>query len=184
MKKLFIISALAILSCKERPRKEAADFSVQQSGNAVYENEQKSADEAQKWLTVHVENYFAGDLGKLDKMMQDITTKDYYDYKSDAMNVDMDVNGSFTQKEFEQKWKDKFDTSKAGINIGFLISGQDWDTVKLTQCKLISQTADSFMFDVVLTDQPNKVSYPVKVKLVKENTGFLIADVLQENPEI
>ena len=37
--------------------------------------------------------------------MKDMTTKDYYDYKSDAMNVDMDVDGSLTQKEFEQNGK-------------------------------------------------------------------------------
>jgi hypothetical protein len=45
--------------------------------------------------------------------------------KEDAMNVDMDVDGSLTEKEFEDKWKGKFDTSKAGIGIGFLITGQD-----------------------------------------------------------
>ena len=52
-------------------------------------------------------------------MMKDMTTKDYYEYKGDAMNVDMDVDGSLTQKEFEEKWKGKFDTSKAGIGTGF-----------------------------------------------------------------
>lgn len=70
-------------------------------------------------MELHIQNYFAGDLGKLDQMMKDMTTKDYYEYKGDAMNVDMDVDGSLTQKEFEEKWKGKFDTSKAGIGTGF-----------------------------------------------------------------
>jgi hypothetical protein len=76
-KKIFIIGALAILSCKERPKKETAEISVQQSGSAVYDDEKKEADEAHNWLETHIENYFAGDLANLDKMMKHMTTKDY-----------------------------------------------------------------------------------------------------------
>lgn len=47
----------------------------------------------------------AGDLGKLDQMMKDMTTKDYYEYKGDAMNVDMDVDGSLTQKNLKRNGK-------------------------------------------------------------------------------
>ncbi|MDR2228906.1 MAG: hypothetical protein LBE39_05505 [Flavobacteriaceae bacterium] len=180
-KKIFIIGALAILSCKERPKKETAEISVQQSGSAVYDDEKKETDEAHNWLETHIENYFAGDLGNLDKMMKDMTTKDYYDYKSDAMNVDMDVDGSLTKKEFEQKWKAKFDTSKAGVGIGFLITGQDWDSIKVVKCQLISQKGEEFLFDVILSDASHQLSYPIKVKVIKENNEFLIADVLQED---
>lgn len=37
--------------------------------------------------------------------MKDMTTKDYYDYKSDAMNVDMDVDGSLTKKNLNKNGK-------------------------------------------------------------------------------
>ena len=97
------------------------------------------------------------------------------------MNVDMDVDGSLTKKEFEQKWKAKFDTSKAGVGPGFLITGQDWDSIKVVKCQLISQKGEEFLFDVILSDASHQLSYPIKVKVIKENNEFLIADVLQED---
>ncbi|MCT3805917.1 hypothetical protein CMU59_07400 [Elizabethkingia anophelis] len=181
MKKIFIIGVLAIFSCKESPKKEIVEVNVQQSGSPVYDDEKKEGDEAQKWLELHIQNYFAGDLGKLDQMMKDMTTKDYYEYKGDAMNVDMDVDGSLTQKEFEEKWKGKFDTSKAGIGTGFLITGQDWDTIKITKCKLLSQKENEFVFDVVLSDNSHQLNYPITVKVIKKDHQFFIADVLQED---
>jgi hypothetical protein len=62
--------------------------------------------------------YFKADMDQ-QKIMQDITTKNYYEYKTDATNVDMDVDGSLSLKDFQQKWGNKYNTKYAGINTGF-----------------------------------------------------------------
>lgn len=186
MKRMMIASLFLIIGCKEE-KKEAV---VNQPETEVKENvvqetkpQENESEEAKKWLEKNIEDYFKSDLGNLDKNMQKMTTKDYYDYKVDAMNVDMDVDGSLTEKEFNDKWKGKFDTKKAGVGIGFLISGQDWDKIETTKCHLISETENSYLFDVVLTDKSMKEVYPIKIKVIKENGSFLIADVLQDVPE-
>lgn len=186
MKRTMIASLFLIIGCKEekreslviQPESEVKENVVQETKPQVNESE-----EAKKWLEKSIEDYFKSDLGNLDKNMQKMTTKDYYDYKEDAMNVDMDVDGSLTEKEFNDKWKGKFDTKKAGIGVGFLIAGQDWSAIEVTRCQLISENTDSYLFDVVLTDKEPKEKYPIKVKVIKENGSFLIADVLQDVPE-
>ena len=112
-----------------------------------------------------------------------ITTKDYFDYKTDATNVDLDVDGSLTEKEFQDKWKSKFDTSKAGIGIGFLISAQDWNNIEVESCDLKSSSKDEYIFNVMLRDDGFKATYPSVIKVIKENGSFLIADVLQDEPK-
>lgn len=186
MKRMMIASLFLIIGCKEE-RKEAA---VTQTDPEVKENvvpetkpQENESEEAKKWLEKNIEDYFKSDLGNLDKNMQKMTTKDYYDYKTDAMNVDMDVDGSLTEQEFKDKWKGKFDTKKAGVGVGFLIAGQDWDKVQVTKCELISENENNYLFDVILNDKALKAVYPVKVRLSKENNSFLIADVLQDTPE-
>ena len=115
----------------------------------------------------------------MDSAMQNITTKDYYEYKTDATNVEMDTEGSLTEKEFEQKWKSKFNIEKAGTGVGFLISGQDWNEIKVSKCNFISQDGNTYLFDVILEDKEYKTEYPIQVIVVKEKEGFRIADVLQ-----
>ena len=112
-----------------------------------------------------------------------MTTKDYYDYKTDATNVDLDIDGSLTEKEFKDKWKNKFNTDKAGIGIGFLIPAQDWNKIEVESCELKSSSKDEYTFNVVLKDEGFKAEYPSVIKVVKENKGFLIADVLQDEPK-
>lgn len=186
MKRMMIASLFLIIGCKE----EKKDAAVAQPEPEVKENvvqetkpQVNEAEEAKKWLEKSIEDYFKSDLGNLDKNMQKITTKEYYDYKGDAMGVDMDVDGSLTEKEFNDKWKGKFDTKKAGVGVGFLIAGQDWDKVQVTKCELISENENNYLFDVVLNDKELKAVYPVKVRVSKENNSFLIADVLQDTPE-
>lgn len=172
-----------IIACKEEKKETGMHSETQTKENVVLETKVNESEEAKKWLEKNIEDYFKADPGSEEKKMQKITTSDYFDYKTDAMNVDLDVDGSLTEKEFQDKWKAKFDTRKAGINVGFLISGQDWAEIEVSQCRLMSENGNNFMFDVVLTDKEFKAEYPVKVKVIKENGNFLIADVLQEVPE-
>lgn len=179
MKKTIIASLFLIVACKQENKDKSVQTEPQVKENVVVENKSTDSEEAKNWLEKNIEEYFKEDLGNEEKNMQKITTRDYFDYKTDAMNVDLDVDGSLTEKEFQDKWKDKFDTSKAGTGVGFLITGQDWNEIKVTKCQLISESDNSYLFYVILTDKELKAEYPVKVKVIKENSSFLIADVVQ-----
>ncbi|GEN65589.1 hypothetical protein [Chryseobacterium rhizosphaerae] len=185
MKRTIIAFLFLIIGCKEEKKEITAQTEPKVKEEVVQEAKPQvnESGEAQKWLEKSIEDYFKADIGNEEKAMRKITTKDYFDYKTDAMNVDMDVDGSLTEKEFEDKWKTKFNTKQAGIGVGFLISGQDWTGIKVAKCQLISENGNSFMFDVILSDKETKAEYPIKVKVSKENVSFLIADVLQEIPK-
>ncbi|MGG5210376.1 hypothetical protein ACQWU4_15740 [Chryseobacterium sp. MIQD13] len=190
MKRMIIASLFLITACKEEkkePQIQTPKESSQKIEAGMAENKPDESGEAKKWLEKSIENYFKSDLGNLDKEMQKITTKDYYEYKTDATNVDMDVDGSLTLKEFQNKWKNKFDVRKAGINSGFLITGQDWEEIKVSKCEqvlksvpLLKSEPVVFLFDVILSDEKLKSKYPVEIEVVKENDSFLIANVSQE----
>ena len=140
------------------------------------------ANEAREWLMKNITNYFATEeLGSLDSFMQKMTTAEYYEYKNDATNVDLEIDGSLTETQFHEKWKNKFDTSKAGIGTGFLISGQDWDKIEFEKCDLISTTEKGFLFDVILKDETFQLKYPSKILVVHLGDGYKIADVIGEH---
>ncbi|WP_079241065.1 hypothetical protein [Chryseobacterium indologenes] len=180
MTRTIIASLFLIIACKEE-KKEIKTQQIQEK--VVLHNEPNEADEAQKWLKTSIVNYFKADIGNEEKNMQKMTTKDYFDYKTDATNVDLDVDGSLTDKEFQDKWKSKFDTNKAGVGIGFLISAQDWNNIEVESCDLKSSSKNEYIFNVVLRDDGFKAQYPSVIKVIKENGSFLIADVLQDEPK-
>lgn len=178
--KLIILSSLFLMiACKEKETEKGSEYKAPTIENPVSENKPNEAEDAKKWLTESIEKFFKTDLSTMDSAMQNITTKDYYEYKTDATNVEMDTEGSLTEKEFEQKWKSKFNIQKAGTGVGFLISGQDWNEIKVSKCNFISQDGNTYLFDVILEDKEYKTEYPIQVKVVKEKEGFRIADVLQ-----
>jgi len=184
MKRTIIASLFFIIACKEEKKEIKTDAKPQQTEEkVVLNNESSEAEDAKKWLEKSIVDYFKADIGSEEKNMQKITTKDYFEYKTDAMNVDMDVDGSLTEKEFQDKWKSKFDTNKAGIGVGFLITAQDWDKIEVGSCDLKSTSKDEYIFNVVLTDNSFKAKYPSVIKVVKQNGSFLIADVLQDEPK-
>lgn len=180
MKKIIITSLLLMMMCCKEEKKETIVSAIDiPKEKVVSEGKSNESEDAKKWLVESIEKFFKTDLSTMDKAMEEITTKDYYEYKTDATNVDMDVDGSLTLKEFQNKWKSKFDTEKAGTGVGFLISGQDWNEIKVTKCLLLSQHENTYVFDVLLTDKQYKEEYPVQVKVIQEKDGFRIADVLQ-----
>lgn len=184
MKRTIIASLLLIMSCKEEKKEVKTDARPQQTEEkVVLNNEANEAEDAKKWLEKSIVDYFKADIGSEEKNMQQITTKDYFEYKTDAMNVDLDVEGSLTDKEFQDKWKSKFDISKAGVGAGFLITAQDWAEIEVESCDLKRSSKDEYLFNVVLTDKNFKAEYPSVIKVVKENGSFLIADLWQDEPK-
>ncbi|ASE60364.1 hypothetical protein [Chryseobacterium indologenes] len=186
MKRMIIASLFSIIACKEEKKENITQSRPQVKEEVVQEakSQANGSEEAKKWLQKNIEDYFKADLVAQEKVMQKITTKEYFDYKTDATNVDLDVDGSLTEKEFEDKWKKKFDIKKAGTGVGFLISGQDWDEIKVSECKLLESKKNDFLFDVVLADEKMKAKYPIKVKVIKNKDSFVIADVWQEESKL
>ncbi|MGU3373981.1 hypothetical protein [Chryseobacterium sp. M5A1_1a] len=185
MKRIMIASMLLMIACKKEKKEVVVQAEPQVKENVTEEAKVDSpanqSEEAKKWLEKSIISYFKADLGNLDKEMKKMTTKDYYDYKTDAMNVDMDVDGSLTEKEFQDKWKDKFQTKYAGINTGFLISAQDWINIEVRKCELDAISGDdAFVFDVELMDEGVKATFDRKIGVVKKGNKFLIADVLEK----
>lgn len=181
MRYILIVTLFVFLaSCKD-PNKKPATL-ASESKNVV---EQTSAsknskqEEARRWLIQNIEQYFAPEQESHLDFMKKITTSEYFDYKMDAMNVDMGADGSMSEKAFHEKWKSRFDTQKAGIQSGFLISGQDWDKIKVTQCKLRSDSA-GYLFDVLLDDKGFNSKYAIDVLVKADNGNFLIADVREK----
>ncbi len=183
---MIIASLFSIIACKEEKKENITQSRPQVKEEVVQEakSQANESEEAKKWLQKNIEDYFKADLVAQEKVMQKITTKEYFDYKTDATNVDLDVDGSLTEKEFEDKWKKKFDIKKAGTGVGFLISGQDWDEIKVSECKLLESKKNDFLFDVVLADEKMKAKYPIKVKVIKNKDSFVIADVWQEESKL
>lgn len=130
---------------------------------------------AKKWLTRAIDQYFQQELPE----MKPITTAKYYEYKTDATNVGMDTDGSLTEKQFRDKWKESFNTDKAGIGEGFLISGQDWSKIEIQKCELQSHNQNKYFFDVILNDPGFKEKYSRTIVVEDTGNGFLIADILE-----
>jgi hypothetical protein len=131
---------------------------------------------ARKWLIESIEENFKTTEGLIDS----ICTKDYATYKSDAIGVEYD--GGMTQKAFEKKWKSKFNAKLAGIGTGFLISGQDWNKIKVKSCKVSDKKMhDGYLFETVIEDvgATSKTIYKRDIQVIHSGKFFLIADVLE-----
>ncbi len=178
MNKILVSALLIIISCGKTEKIVLETEPKDPIHKTLVDQNESQA--ARIWLEKSIKNYFNGNLGGLNHTMEEITTKEYYEYKTDATNVDMDVDGSLTEKEFHEKWKNQFNTKKAGIGVGFLISGQDWNKIEISKCRLISKGKNNFLFDVKLTDREYEAEYPIQVKVVKVKNQFFIADVLQD----
>ncbi|MFN5417195.1 MAG: hypothetical protein ACK5B9_09075 [Flavobacteriia bacterium] len=136
----------------------------------------ENAASAKSWLVDAIETTFKEKEGD----NPEIFTKNYYAYKSDAIGVGYD--GGMDENVFTAKWKKDFDCKFSGMGTGFLISGQDWSTIKVTKCNLISSEKDEdFIFDVIIHDDEANFDYKRKIDVRSEKEQFLIQDVLEFN---
>jgi len=180
IKYVIVASLFLIMGCKD-VKKTNENINNPSTENKEVNNVKGEAEAAQNWLKSSIINYFKADMDQ-QKIMQDITTKNYYEYKTDATNVDMDVDGSLSLKEFQQKWGNKYNTKYAGINTGFLISAQDWTNIEVKKCELDAISGDeAFVFDVELVDDGSKEVFKRKIGVVKKDNKFLIADVIEKD---
>jgi len=178
MKNVIIISLLLIISCSETKKEEIKINNLPKE--SVVENNSKDTAEAKNWLVKSIESYFDADISNQENIMQNITTKDYYEFKTDATNVDLDIDGSLTLKEFQQKWKNKFNTENVALNTGFLISAQDWTKIEVKKCDLNASLEKDFSFYVELQDIESKEVFKRIIKVTKIKNNFFIGNVLEK----
>ena len=171
MKKIYILLIAIIVSCQKHQDKTVTE-------NIVTENKTNKTEKAKSWLIETIEKNLNKDFYK----MEDFTTKEYAKYKSDAMNIDFDVDGSLTKDEFVKKWKNKFDVRFAGIENGFLISRQDNGKIKVTSCiSLKSNNQNEYIFQTVISDVDFKIENKRDIKVIENGNSFLISDVKEYN---
>jgi hypothetical protein len=175
MNKIYLLIALlSLASCQNKEKK--VDVEVN-SDSVITDNkvaEMSESDLAQNWLIESIETNFNTAEGLIDS----ICTKDYATYKSDAIGVEYD--GGMTLKAFEKKWKYKFDVKHAGVGTGFLISGQDWENIKVAKCELSPiKLKEGYLFETIIEDSPSKTTYKRDIKVIKSGNSFLISDVLE-----
>lgn len=128
---------------------------------------------AQKWLTESIEKAF------VTNDFDEIFTKEYSEYKQEAISVAYETDKSLTEQQFTTKWKDKFDIRHAGIGNGFIISGQDWSKIKVTKCELLSKTDNSYIFKVLVEDigEGYEAKYNRDITVIEQQNSFLISDI-------
>ena len=175
MNKIYLLIALlSFASCQNKTKKIEVEVNSDSISTGVKVVEKSESDLAKKWLIESIETNFKTAEGLIDS----ICTKDYATYKSDAIGLEYD--GGMTQQAFEKKWKDKFDVKHVGIGTGFLISGQDWETIKVAKCELSPlKLKEGYLFETMIEDLPSKTIYKRDIKVIKSGESFLIADVLE-----
>ena len=141
---------------------------------------------AKIWLVSGIEEYLNKQNGLQENTNEEaegntksIFTKKYEEYKSDAINIDLDTDGSLTLQEFQKKWKNDFDCKYVGYDSGFLVGAQDWGLIKVTQCDYKTTEKGQLIFSVIISDTENKLNYPRDIKVIPSGKSFLISDVLE-----
>ena len=132
---------------------------------------------AKKWLTDNIEQFFSN-FDKLEGDYSKICTKEYFNYKTDATNVEMGDDG-MTKAKFEKKWPNRT-TGLAGIGAGFMVSAQDFGKIKVTKCEFLNRTlTGGYFFGAVIEDIQFKLKYKREIVVVQNKGAFLIDDVLE-----
>ncbi len=197
----FLFPAIMLISCKGQHKNEQNMMSSKDTGShdsishsqpVVAPNKLDKADlnianKAKEWLIYNVEHDLNGANGNAENSNEEaeqdkksIYTKQYDEYKNDAMNVDLDEG--LSQEQFYDKWKDKYNPKFAGIGTGLLIAGQDdgnYGLIKVTHCDLKNKLAEGFVFNVVIEDLDAKKKYNRDIKVIPSADTFLIDDVME-----
>jgi len=181
MRLLYTIAVIALFSCQTNTKsstKEADEKSIDSISlrNDVIEKELDTV-VAKNWLTKSILDFFDG----TNSDMQKITTPQYYEFKMDAMNVDLETEGSLSAVEFRNKWQDKYDLNIHPTQTGFLISGQDWGTIKIghISVKNVNNSYKSITFSTLIRDKELEIDYNRDIIVVENESKYLIADVLE-----
>ncbi|MBC7885237.1 MAG: hypothetical protein H7X99_07165 [Saprospiraceae bacterium] len=178
---IHLISVIFLFSCQNKPQPTSGNQVVTTivdspaAHSEMYDDESSiDTEDAVTWLTEVIETHFNEGVYP----MEDICTPKYYEYKMDAIQVGYD--GGMNEEVFNKKWSSDFDIEHAGRGTGFLISGQDWGTLKVTKCTPISDGKKGFlMLNVTIEDKELKSTYHRDIKIVPVGKAYLIDDVVE-----
>jgi hypothetical protein len=170
---LFILSLSACNNTNDSPIKN------NNSDNIISEND-IAIDEGKNWLKENVESYFNND-EKFMKGFSSLCTKQYFEFKQDAINIDLD--GGMSEGAFKTKWGRRY-SKYAGIGDGFMIAGNDYGKIELTKIEFKNRTEmGGLLYDVLIIDTVFKSKFQRQIILLKENKQFSIDDVLEISNE-
>ncbi len=180
----FLFVLFVVFSCTKSQNDTIDTLAIQDSLRLDSINNVKKlmSEDAKAWLIKSIENEFADPLFEdknQDKKKVSIYTKNYEEYKTDAISIDYD--GGMTEEAFKKKWTGKYDSKYAGMGTGFLISSQDWVKISITNCTLKGDmsTDSTMVFDVIIEDKEAKAKYKRDIKVIKSGNSYLIDDVLE-----
>lgn len=129
-----------------------------------------------EWLKKNIESFFNND-HNFTKGFSYLCTKQYFEFKTDAANIDFD--GGMTEPEFKSKWGRRY-SQYAGMREGFMIAGTDFGNIKVAKCAFRNKTEmKNFLYDVLIVDKTFNSKFTRQVVLVKYGDSFLIDDVLE-----
>lgn len=181
MRYTFTLLFYFLLSCQQNNGKATKISKNNEEIHSLSNNEptavELDSNVAKSWLVEAIRKHFQD----TSTTMQQITTPEYYEFKMDAMNVDLDIEGSLTAEEFKKKWLKKYDPNTHPMHIGFLIPGQDWGKIIVHEIALkkINKDKGSLAFSIIIRDEELKVDYDRDIIVIENDGQFLIADVLE-----
>lgn len=129
-----------------------------------------------EWLKKNIESFFNNE-NNFMKGLSYLCTKQYTEFKTDAINIDLD--GGMTEPEFKSKWGRRY-SQYAGIGEGFMIAGTDFGKIEVAKCQFRNMTEmKNFVYDVLIIDKTFNSKFIRQVVLVRNRSSFLIDDVLE-----
>ena len=128
-----------------------------------------------KWLIKVITDYVnSDDLKVTNENLRSALTDDYYNYKLEAITLEY---SEMTEKEFQEKWKAKYDTKYVGSG-GFFTSIMDNGDVEISDCKQLESLGDTAqIFHTVVHDLRWKTDYKLDIKVILKDNKLLIDDI-------
>lgn len=179
MRTFYIISACFLFACQQPTKsadsKNISNYSDNKSLQTNFQKDEFDTIAAKDWLEKAIIEHFDG----TNSDMKEITIPEYYEFKMDAMNVNLDTEGSLTKDEFKKKWQKIYKPNVHPLHVGFLISGQDWGNISVQESivKNVDKTNKTIIFRTVIRDDEFRISYNRDIVIIQNEQQYLIADV-------
>lgn len=199
MKKTLIIVIIPFLfSCQEKEKKTEIHLKPIESTGKEIETiildsinnqakldsieKQMNLDEdvsrGKKWLKTNIESAFNSD-DDYNKILA-IFTKQYSEFKSDAINVHYDTEDSLTPEQFKKKWEKIYNLQLTN-NYSILIGLDDYEKVIVKSIVPTKTVENGFWYKITLLETSFNETIEREVRIVKVRNSFLIDEVLERD---
>jgi hypothetical protein len=173
---VYILFILSLCACN--PSNES--ISKNNTKDNTVSEDSHTIEEGKKWLKENIESFFNNN-EKFMKGFSSLCTKQYFEFKQDATNIDLD--GGMSEGAFKTKWGRRY-SKYAGLGEGFMIAGNDYGKIELAKIEFINRTEmGGLCYEVLIIDKIFNSKFQRKIILMKENDLFLIDDVIEISNE-